>query len=283
MINPALRAIASLSLAALTLCLAPAPTRAQAPTAEADARARELYLRGDRLYAEGRYEEAVEAFRESYRLSGRPLLLFNLANAYERLARYEEALAALRDYAPHAPVEEEDQIRARIESLTRRAEAQRAAEAPADGAAGDGSSGGSTGAPEDVPPDAPARAGGDGGLIAAGAVLAATGGALVVGGAVFGALALDARDEAQAGCADAGGVTVCDASAEDALDRDATFALLADVGLFAGGAAAATGVVLLVLGLSAGGDGESASDAGGLAPVVGLGPGGGEVGLRGRF
>jgi len=117
-----------------------------APNAPRNARARELYLRGDRLYTEGRYEAAVEAFQESYHLSGRPLLLFNLANAYERLARYEEALAALRDYAPHAPVEEEDQIRARLRSLTRRAEEQHAEEQGGGSSSGGSSSeGGSSG------------------------------------------------------------------------------------------------------------------------------------------
>ncbi len=79
----------------MLLSLAPSFARAQI-VASPDARARELYLQGDREYQAGRYEQAVAAFQEAYRLSGRPLLLFNLANAYERLGRYAEALEALR-------------------------------------------------------------------------------------------------------------------------------------------------------------------------------------------
>lgn len=264
----ALRTVAPLlALLILTPCVA----AAQDGT---DARARELYLRGDRLYNEGRYEEAVSAFRESYELSGRALLLFNLANAYERLARYEEALDALRRYAPHAPVAEEGQIRARIENLSRRAEEQAASEGgptpPSDPVA----------PPPEPPAPAPAAGGGDVALMGAGGALLGLGVVLAVGGAVFGVMALDARDQVDAECAAVGDDYFCGAAAADALSDDATYAALADVGLFVGAAAAATGVVLLILG-------ATASPAGGeqarVAPIFGVSPTGGEAGLRGVF
>ena len=86
-------------------------------TDAADQRARELYLRGDALYAEGLYGAAIELFLESYNLSGRPLLLFNLANAYERAGRYGEAAQALRAYEPHAMPDEREAIAGRLTRL----------------------------------------------------------------------------------------------------------------------------------------------------------------------
>ena len=268
----ALRTFAPLlALLILTPCIA----AAQEGT---DARARELYLRGDRLYNEGRYEEAVAAFRESYELSGRALLQFNLANAYERLGRYEEALDALRRYAPHAPVAEEGQIRARIENLSRRAEEQAAAESgpppPAD--------------PADPPPTTPEPApeptpsgGGDAALMGAGGALLGLGVVLAAGGAVFGVMALDARDQVDVECAAVGDDYFCTAAAAGALSDDSTYAALADVGVFVGAAVATTGVILLILGATASpaAPGEQAR----VAPIVGVSPTGGEVGLRGAF
>lgn len=243
----------SLRVALLAAVLAAgAPLTARAQLGGPDARARELYLEGDRHYQEGRYEQAVSAFQESYRLSGRPLLLFNLANAYERLARYREALDSLQAYLPHAPFHEQAQVRARIASLE-----QRAAEAPA---------------------TAPRRSGSDDTLLALGVAVGAGGLVLGVGGIVMGALALDARGRAQAGCASADGVTLCDASARDALEEDSLFALLADIGIVTGGVALAAGVVLAILGLTA-------ERGGGTAVVPWLAPraDGGELGVAGVF
>ncbi len=240
----------SLLAAALAAC-APAPARAQ--FGGPDARARELYLEGDRHYQEGRYEQAVSAFQESYRLSGRPLLLFNLANAYERLGRYQEALDSLRGYLPHAPWAEQAQVRARLASLE-----QRAAEAPAQAT--------------------PGSSGGDDTLLALGVAVGAGGLVLGVGGIVMGVLALDARGRAQAGCASADGVTLCDASARDALEEDALFALLADIGIVTGGVALAAGVVLAILGLTTTGSGGTV-----VAPWVAPRADGGELGVAGAF
>src|SRR5687767_7995392 len=87
--------------------------------------ARRLFREGDKLYAEGDYEGAVTAFEKAYELSRKEALKYNLANAYERLGRYEAALAALRDYLPHAKPEEQDAVRRRIEKLEKRVEEQR--------------------------------------------------------------------------------------------------------------------------------------------------------------
>ncbi|HEY8428449.1 MAG TPA: tetratricopeptide repeat protein [Sandaracinaceae bacterium] len=219
-----------------------------------DARARQLYLEGDRHYQEGRYEEAVSAFQESYRLSGRPLLLFNLANAYERLGRYGDALDALREYLPHAPPDEQELIRARIASLEQRS------------------------APTPAPDPVTAPPSGDASLLTAGIAVGGAGLVLSVSGIVFGALALDARGRAQAACVTLDGTTLCDRSARDALEQDAVFAALADVGIVVGIAAIAAGAVLTFLGAT-----STGSESAALLPWIAPRADGGEAGVAVAF
>jgi tetratricopeptide (TPR) repeat protein len=122
-----------LVLACMHALAVPAVASGQTPAEPAagqradDARARELYVIGDEFYANGRYEAAEEAFAEAYRLSGRPLLLFNLANAQERSGRWPEAAENLRRYREHAPESEHAALDARLTALQRRIE-DRAAE-----------------------------------------------------------------------------------------------------------------------------------------------------------
>lgn len=87
-----------------------------------DQRAREVYENGSTLYAEGLYEDAIAAFQESYRLAGVHELLLNIANCYERLQRYEDAIAVLNRYRAYAKPEERAQLKARIEAIRVRME-----------------------------------------------------------------------------------------------------------------------------------------------------------------
>ena len=214
----------ALALSLAALALSPAAAHAQAN----DQRARDLYVQGDRYYAEGRYELAVQAFQESYRLSGRPLLLFNLANALERIGRYAEALDALRRYQPSAPPHEQMALRTRIATLE-----QRAAQAP-------------------PPPPTTTASSGDASLMVSGFVVGGAGVVLSAVGIAMGVLALDERAEAQAGCVASEAGTVCGEEARGALENDATFSLVADLGLFIGAAAVAAGVVLVIVGAVSG-------------------------------
>src|SRR5687768_9802487 len=97
-----------------------APAPGYTPSPEDDARARELYDNGALLYDEGRYDDAVAAWAESYRLSGRPLLLFNMANAMERLGRYEDAMTLLSRYRAFAPAEDRETLDRRIRNIEAR-------------------------------------------------------------------------------------------------------------------------------------------------------------------
>jgi tetratricopeptide (TPR) repeat protein len=85
------------------LLLAPAARGDEAETTDL---ARRHYQSGSAYFEEGRFEEAAREFRESYRLSPRTELLFNIAKCFDKKGDAARALDAYRFYlaqAPHAP------------------------------------------------------------------------------------------------------------------------------------------------------------------------------------
>jgi tetratricopeptide (TPR) repeat protein len=109
---------------------APEPTEAPAPAPAAGSEdletAKKLYANGQRLYEEALYDEAIEAFQESYKLSGIHDLLFNIANAQERKGDLEGAVASLNKYRIYAPPEEQSKLDRRLRALENRLDAQKA-------------------------------------------------------------------------------------------------------------------------------------------------------------
>jgi len=99
---------------AMVLGLAGAAVAQPTVDAESDGRAREIFVNGVALYQDGRYDLAIEAFMEAYRLSRRPDLLFNIANTYEQLGQIPEALDALQRYRVYARPDERDAIAERV-------------------------------------------------------------------------------------------------------------------------------------------------------------------------
>ena len=82
------------------------PGSAAGPSAEAsrtspDAQAR--FEAGVAAYDEGRYREAIERFKEADQLAPSPLLSFNIAKVFERMADNRSALAWYRDYLRRLP------------------------------------------------------------------------------------------------------------------------------------------------------------------------------------
>jgi hypothetical protein len=71
--------------------LSPSMAAAQRQRDPAIAEARELYAQGLELVEDGRWADAMEAFRRSYELSAAPPALFNLALALRALGRVREA------------------------------------------------------------------------------------------------------------------------------------------------------------------------------------------------
>jgi tetratricopeptide (TPR) repeat protein len=214
----------------------PAPARSLTP----DERARELYLRGDRLYAEGSYDEAVVAFEKAYELSQRPALLYDMANALERLGRYEEALRRLQDYVPYAPEHQRGSVLKRIRSLESRAEEQRRREGAAPPPASSRNTPPGVDEPSVPPPPEPP----------APPILGyAIGGAGIASlglGLVFGLSASSARSDAEAQCVSNGAGTYCPKSVESLLSDADGRALVADIAFGVGLVAVGVGAYLVL-------------------------------------
>ncbi len=195
----------------IVLLLAGSLAGAQPAGADPDERARQLFLDGDAHYAAGRYEEAVENFIEAYELSGRPALLYNLANVYERLSDYESAADYLRRYLQTPEVHDVVSVRERLRRLELAA-ARAAASRPAS-LATESEEGSRL-------PRWPAWTLG----------LATAGGA--VSSVALGLLTLEARSEAESRCAEApGGATLCRQSASEFLDQERERALATDLAI----------------------------------------------------
>lgn len=95
------------SLLAATLLLPLGVASAQ------DDDARTLFQRGEVAYAQGDYEDAIAMWTRAYELDPRPLLQWNLSQAYERLARLPEATTALETYLANADPSDVHQADAR--------------------------------------------------------------------------------------------------------------------------------------------------------------------------
>lgn len=202
-------------------------------------RARALFEEGRAAYEDGRFREALDRFQRAYELAPRAELLFNIGQAHDRLAHPAEARQAYQAYLearPDAPnrsfVEARIQILAEVSASAAADDGQEegeaqdgAAEAPLDEALA-----------QEEPPSSPARAGG--------IVALAVAGGLAVAAAATGIVSLGRRADLEDECPD----LRCPAEREsdvDALRRSARATdALAGVAL----AAAAVGVVLLVVG-----------------------------------
>jgi hypothetical protein len=251
----------------------PAPAQA-----DADSEARRLYKEGDKLYAEGDYEGAVRAFEKSYELSQQPALQYNLANAYERLGRYDDGVKALQAYEPHATGDEREVVRRRIKKLQERADQQRLEkkEAPATSAGSEPPS--AAPAPVEETPAQPtdvAKPGASSPPIL-GYVLLGVGAVGLGVGSYFGLQALSTKSDAEGLCPDVSGKRTCPASADSTLSSNKRDAIVADVGFGVGIAAVAVGAYLVF----AGGKPKETAAAR-LQPAAG--PHGGGFSLIGTF
>lgn len=99
------------SVFALSLLLAPVIARAESD----DERARLHFQAGRSYFEQGRYEDSLREWQESYRLSNRQILLVNIANAQERLLQFDAAIQSLQRYLEIGG-DEANQNRATIES-----------------------------------------------------------------------------------------------------------------------------------------------------------------------
>jgi len=114
-------ASAAVILLALLLSSATAATSTVAAQAPAED-ARALFARGQTAYRQGDYEAAIAAWNSAYAQDPRPLLQYNLSQAYERLGRLLDAKTALERYVAEAEATDTNQAdaRARLSSLRER-------------------------------------------------------------------------------------------------------------------------------------------------------------------
>lgn len=212
----------------------------------ADEQARLRFRAGLGLYDAGQFRQAAEEFEAAYRLSQRPQLLFNAYVAYRDASDLAGAVRSLEGYLREMEEEVLDRVNleARLVSMRETLAEQQAREAALEQNRRRIAELRSQQRPEVWP-----------------WVVAATGGAMVIAGAITGGLALSEADALVAACP--GGQ--CGAAADLANRRSTAqaLAITTDVLLFGGAAVAVTGVVLgLVL------SGGSASAANDDAPEV---------------
>ena len=82
----------TLSILIAVLLLTGATAVAADLTPEAKAKAEELYRAGVRAFRLGDLSTAIKEFKESYQISGSPLLLYNMAQAYRQIGDSKQAL-----------------------------------------------------------------------------------------------------------------------------------------------------------------------------------------------
>ena len=105
--------------ACLLVALMFSATRAYAEKDESAAKVH--FLAGQAYYQQSNFADAIREFSESYKLSKKPALLYNVAGCYERMGRLSEAAQALEDYLKATPdAADRVTIEARIRALRER-------------------------------------------------------------------------------------------------------------------------------------------------------------------
>jgi tetratricopeptide (TPR) repeat protein len=132
--------------AVLSLCLCVVAMLTTAARADDDnlRAAKRHYAKGDKLFALGKFEQALVEFEAAYEAKPLPKLLFNIGQAHRNLDHYDQAIFAFRKYLREVP---DADNREAVEKLIDDLEAKR------------GGRGRARRAPPGRPPRARARAG----------------------------------------------------------------------------------------------------------------------------
>ncbi len=281
------RIAATLLAVAVVTTGVPSATFAQkANVSQKDRReAKRLFNQAHLAYRRGDYEEAILKWEQSFELSGEPLIYLSIANAYERLGDAEQALDYLTRWREKAPRREHEELDQRLESLARRVEDKRADE-------------------ERRKREEDARLAKEQERLEAerkekleelreqeegsatdvwmitGWSMVGVGGAAVIAGLVMDGVAASKRPSEDEACTESGNGLLCRDALRDDIESSNTLAIAGDVTWIVGGIVAAGGVVVL---LTLAGDDTATETAHTPQVVPWVGPGGGGVGVSGRF
>jgi tetratricopeptide (TPR) repeat protein len=97
------RIILICTLAFATVAPASSAWAQEAPTKEQLENAKKAFDEGRAFYDEGKFGEAVDKFKESYRLSRSPLLLYNIGHTHDQAGQKDKALFYYRKFLADAP------------------------------------------------------------------------------------------------------------------------------------------------------------------------------------
>jgi hypothetical protein len=92
--------LARLPTAGLIVCLL---STSAGPALGQSGDARAQFSRGVEAYGKGHYEAALDAFKASYRIRAVPVVLFNIAETYTALDRFDDAMTYLNLYSEGIP------------------------------------------------------------------------------------------------------------------------------------------------------------------------------------
>lgn len=211
--------------------------------------AAERFRRAVARYESSQYDEALRDFQELYEDTEEPALLYNIARCQEQLGDLDAASTSLRRYLDRVPSADDREEAARLlEDIDVRRQTpppEPDVAPPPDPEPVD--------VPDPEPPTptpAPSESGGMSPLALTGIALLAVGGAGLVVGASLGGLTVAEHGSRSESCGDRG---CTDADLSDLM----AYGVGADIGLFAGGALAVAGIVLLIVGLADGDDAQA--------------------------
>src|SRR5580693_4387830 len=108
-------------LLSVLLPLALAAASASAADPDTELQAKQRFAAGAQAYREARYKDAIDLFLQANKLDAHPELIFNVGQAYEKLADVPDALRCYREYLRLAPAASD---RATVEASIRNLEAR---------------------------------------------------------------------------------------------------------------------------------------------------------------
>lgn len=259
---------ATASVAAAQEAAGADPSDEVVDAASMDEAARVLFELGTQHYEAGDFAEALPKYESAFELSGRSLLLYNIAVCHDRLDHKSDAAEYYERFATAVPNSQRAPLARSRASVLR--ESMTADAARAENLAALESE---LNARNDAEANAAAAETSSRSLV--GPITAfAIGGAGLITFAVSGGIALSRRGALEDDCAD-GACDDAENSAADAVDRAA---LIADIGLGVAIAGTAVGVILLLV--NSGGDEEHSATT---QLVPSLSQNGGGVSVLGSF